>query len=40
MLIHDQKISRDTANRDLKPLLENKLVKRRGKGRGIYYELA
>jgi len=36
----DKKISRDTANRDLKPLLENKLVKRIGKGRAIYYELA
>jgi Fic family protein len=33
-------ISRDTANRTLKPLLENTLVKRRGKGRAIYYELA
>jgi len=33
-------ISRDTANRDLKPLLENALVKRIGKGRAIYYELA
>ncbi|NQE06766.1 hypothetical protein C5S32_12920 [ANME-1 cluster archaeon GoMg1] len=36
----DKKISRDTANRALKPLLENKLVKRIGKGRAIYYELA
>ena len=36
----DKKISRDTANRDLKPLLENKVVKRIGKGRAIYYELA
>ncbi|MCK4732979.1 MAG: winged helix-turn-helix transcriptional regulator, partial [Methanophagales archaeon] len=33
-------ISRDTANRELKLLLENKLVKRIGKGRAIYYELA
>jgi len=33
-------ISRDTANRDLKPLLENTLVQRRGKGRASYYELA
>ena len=33
-------ISRDTANRDLKLLLENKLVNRIGKGRAIYYELA
>jgi Fic family protein len=33
-------ISRDTANRDLKPLLENELIKRRGKGRATYYELA
>jgi len=36
----DKKISRDTANRELKLLLENKLVKRIGKGRAIYYELA
>ncbi|HJH26787.1 MAG TPA: hypothetical protein C5S37_08450 [Methanophagales archaeon] len=36
----DKKISRDTANRELKLLLENKLVKRMGKGRAIYYELA
>ena len=33
-------ISRDTANRDLKLLLENTLVKRVGKGRAVYYELA
>ena len=33
-------ISRDTANRVLKPLLENKLVVRCGKGRAIYYELS
>ena len=33
-------ISRDTANRDLKLLLENELVKRIGKGRAIFYELA
>ena len=33
-------ISRDTANRDLKLLLENELVRRRGKGKATYYELA
>ena len=32
-------ISRDTANRDLKLLLENTLVKRRGEGRATYYEM-
>ncbi len=32
-------ISRDTANRDLKPLLENNLMKRKGKARAVYYEL-
>jgi Fic family protein len=36
----DKKISRDTANRELRLLLENKLVKRIGKGRAIYYEQA
>jgi len=33
-------ISRDTANRDLRLLLENELVKRIGKGKATYYELA
>jgi len=33
-------ISRDTANRILRPLLENDLIERRGKGRATYYELA
>ena len=33
-------ISKDTANRDLRLLLENNLVKRRGKSRAVYYELA
>ena len=33
-------ISRETANHDLKQLLENELVKRIGKGRATYYELA
>ncbi len=33
-------ISRDTANRDLKLLLENELVIRREKGKAINYELA
>jgi predicted HTH transcriptional regulator len=36
----DKKISRDTANRELRLLLEKKLVKRIGKGRAIYYEQA
>lgn len=33
------KITRDTANRDLKLLLENELLRRRGKGKATYYEL-
>ena len=33
------KISRDTANHDLKFLLENELLRRRGKGKATYYEL-
>jgi ATP-dependent DNA helicase RecG len=32
-------ISRDTANHDLKALIENTLVRRKGKGRATYYEL-
>lgn len=31
-------ISRDTANRDLKLLLENNLVRRRGEARAIFHE--
>ena len=34
------KITRDTANRDLRFLLENDLLIRRGKGKATYYELA
>ena len=33
------KITRDSANHDLKFLIENKLLRRRGKGKATYYEL-
>ena len=33
-------ISREMANRLLKPLLKNELIVRQGKGRATYYELA
>jgi len=33
-------ISREMANRLIRPLLENNLIARQGKGRATYYELA
>ena len=33
-------ISRDTVSRDLRPMIAHDLIRKGGKGRGIYYELA